>query len=325
VTDYQSIGVLVYLPCVIKLDSITEPALDQLRRIGNFLPDDARSFIVHFRLHYQVFILSGGYLFASLFLDELNAGMFWLQFINVAVLLFGTATVYNSWHDKDEGPIGGLKNPPPMQPWMRKLALWMQFGGLLIAHYGGIEFTYLYLISMVFFWLYSTRRARWKGHPIKSLIAIGVSTGTNSFWMGYFAAGGDQFSPEIIVAGIGTALVFLSLYPVSQIYQMRTDSVRGDRTFAIEFGIQGVKRFYTRSYYIGLLMAGIPLTILNWPLGILFILAGVLTGRIVGSKVGALKGDAAEYNDVMKTKYITSLLFVAFILAAMFTIHVLKG
>jgi len=316
---------LVYLPTVKPLESYIETLLRELNRIGGILPDHMRSFVVHFRLHYQVFILSGGYLFGALFSDGLNAGMFWFQFLNVAILLFGTATVYNSWHDKDEGPIGGLKNPPPMQPWMRKVALWMQFGGLLLAHYAGIEFTYLYLASMVFFWLYSTKRARWKGHPIKSLIAIGVSTGTNSFWMGYFAAGGDAFTPEIILVGIGTALVFLSLYPVSQIYQMRSDSNRGDRTFAIEFGIKGVKRFYTRAYYIGLIMAGVPLVIYMWPVGLLFLAAGLITGRIVGTKVGALKGDYDEYGEVMKTKYMTSLSFVAFILVTMFVIHVVMG
>jgi 4-hydroxybenzoate polyprenyltransferase len=315
----------VYLLGVIQIDTITESVLNQIRRIGHYMPDDVRSFIVHFRLHYQVFILSGGYLFGALFYEGIEPGMFWLQFLNVAVLLFGTATVYNSWHDNDDGPIGGLKHPPPMQPWMRKVALWMQFGGLLLAHFAGIEFTYLYLTSMIFFWLYSTRRARWKGHPIKSLIAIGISTGSNSFWMGYFAAGGNTFHVDIIIAGIGTALVFLSLYPVSQIYQMRSDSSRGDRTFAIEFGIQGVKRFYSRSYYIGLVLAGIPFTIFMWQVGLLFLVAGVVTGRIVGAKVGALKGDASEYNDVMKTKYMTSLSFVAFILAALFVIHIVMA
>jgi hypothetical protein len=55
----------------------------------------------------------------------------------------------------------------------------------------------------------------------------------------------------------------------------------------------------------------------------LFLLAGAVTGRIVGLKVSALKGDTDEYNDVMKTKYMTSLSFVAFILVALFVIHVL--
>lgn len=308
---------------MIQIDSNTKALLNKIRRIGHYMPDDVRSFIVHFRLHYQVLILSGGYLFGALFSDGVIGGMFWLQFLNVTVFLFGTATVYNSWHDKDEGPIGGLKHPPPMQPWMRRVALWMQFGGLLQAHYAGIGFTYLYLISMVFFWLYSTRRARWKGHPIKSLFAIGISTGTNSFWMGYFAASGGGFNLEIVVAGIGTALIFLSLYPVSQIYQMHSDSNRGDRTFAIEFGISGVKQFYFRSSYIGLVLAGVPLVLYMWQLGLLFLLAGAVTGRIVGLKVSALKGDTDEYNDVMKTKYMTSLSFVAFILVALFVIHVL--
>ncbi len=314
---------LVYLSGVQKIDTYLEPILSLLRRLGSILPDDVRSFVVHFRLHYQVFILSGGYLFGALFSDTLNLGTFWIQFLNVSILLFGTATVYNSWHDKDDGPIGGLKTPPPMQPWMRKVALWMQFGGLLLAHYAGMAFTYLYLVSMVFFWLYSTKRARWKGHPLKSIIAIGVSTGTNSFWMGYFAAGGDGFNPGVIVAGIGTALVFLSLYPVSQVYQMRSDSLRGDRTFAIEFGVTGVKKFYRNAYHIGLMLSGIPLVMIAWPVGLAFIVAGLATGRIVGTQISRLTGDASEYGPVMRVKYLTSLSFVAFILVAMVFVHIL--
>ncbi len=314
---------LAYLSDVEKIDAFLESLLGLFRRLGSVLPDDVRSFVVHFRLHYQVFILSGGYLFGALFSERFHAGTFWLQFLNVSVLLFGTATVYNSWHDKDEGPIGGLKNPPGMQPWMRKVALWMQFGGLLLAHYAGMEFTYLYLVSMVFFWLYSTRRARWKGHPLKSIIAIGISTGTNSFWMGYFAAGGDAFSPGIVIAGIGTALVFLSLYPVSQLYQMRSDSKRGDRTFAIEFGVTGVKKFYRNAYHIGLIMSGIPLLLIQWPIGLAFIASGFVTGRLVGTQINRLTGDASEYGPVMRVKYLTSLSFVAFILAAMVFVHIL--
>src|SRR5690606_23131385 len=114
---------------------------------------------------------------------------------------------------------------------------------------------YLYLLSMVLFWLYSTPRARWKGHPLKSLVAIGISTGSNSFWMGYLAAGGEALDFPVIIAGIGVALIFLSLYPVSQLYQMRADSSRGDRTFAIEYGVHGVRRFYRNTYFLGLLLA----------------------------------------------------------------------
>ena len=106
---------------------------------------------------------------------------------------------------------------------------------------------------MILFWLYSTPLARWKGDPILSLIAIGISTGLNSVFLGFWAAGGE-FSLEILLGGIGASLILLSLYPVSQIYQADEDSKRGDVTFFIKFGQQGVQRFFQSTYLFGLMI-----------------------------------------------------------------------
>ena len=40
-----------------------------------------------------------------------------IGFLSVHILLFGGVTVYNSYWDKDTGPIGGLRAPPPLAPW----------------------------------------------------------------------------------------------------------------------------------------------------------------------------------------------------------------
>ncbi|MDZ7807429.1 MAG: hypothetical protein U5K71_09980 [Gracilimonas sp.] len=163
---------------------------------------------------------------------EVNWPQFWLQFLNVYVLLFGGATVYNSWWDKDEGPIGGLKSPPKMQPWMWPASMVIQYIGLFWAISVGWNFVIIYAISMLFFWLYSSPITRWKGKPILSLVAIGISTGTNSFFLGYLAAGGYPITWIEDIIAIGVACLILSLYPVSQVYQSDEDMKRGDETFA---------------------------------------------------------------------------------------------
>ncbi len=91
---------------------------------------------------------------------------FLFQFINVHLLLFGGATAYNSFWDKDEGPIGGLQNPPKMQPWMWSASLILQGVGLLIAIPQGLLYSGIYLGSILFFWLYSTG-----GNTIPRLVA----------------------------------------------------------------------------------------------------------------------------------------------------------
>lgn len=274
-------------------------------------------FVVHLRLHYQFFILSGGYLLASLFVSEINWNQFWLQFLNVHVLLFGGATAYNSYWDKDEGPIGGLKSPPKMKKWMWGVSLIIQFIGLAWAWTIGLSYTIIYAVSFILFWLYSTPHARWKGHPILSLIAIGFSTGTNSFLMGYLAAGGNFLSIIEGMIALGVACIILSLYPASQIFQIEEDSARGDRTFAMEFGLKGIRLFYMIMFLSGTGIISYFLSLQNQLLGLIFMVLGVLAFIGILLILSKLEGKKEEYDKVMKIKFLASLSFVLFILSTL--------
>lgn len=276
------------------------------------------NFIIHLRLHYQFFILSGGYLLAGLFVEDINWQQFWLQFLNVHVLLFGGATAYNSWWDKDEGPIGGLKSPPKMNRWMWPVSMGMQYIGLAWAVTVGWNYSIIYAISMVFFWLYSTPLARWKGKPVLSLVAIGVSTGTNSFLLGFLAAGGYPITYFEDQIALGVALIMLSLYPVSQVFQIREDLQRGDETFAAKYGLRGVKWLFTILFPVGSGILGWGLLSQNTMIGFYFIGLNIAAYLGLVFFVWNLKGNEGEYRDVMKIKLSASFFFMLFILASLF-------
>jgi 4-hydroxybenzoate polyprenyltransferase len=278
------------------------------------------NFLIHLRLHYQFFILSGGYLMGGLLVAEPDWYTFWFQFINVHVLLFGGATAFNSWHDKDEGPIGGLQHPPKMNKWMRDLSLIMQFAGLFWAFGAGPFYSGFYLISMLLFWLYSTPLARWKGRPLLSLVAIGISTGTNSLIMGALAAGAGP-DALILFAGVGTGFMILSLYPVSQIYQIADDRKRGDITFASEYGLKGVRRFNALTFILGVAIITFVLYYLYRPLSIIFLVIGITVWLVLISWIRTLSMDSDQYNQVMKIKYLVSGSFVLFIVTALMIRH----
>lgn len=274
---------------------------------------ELKNFILHLRLHYQFFILSGGYFLGGLLADQMHFSQFWLQFLNVHILLYGGATAFNSWWDKDEGPIGGLKHPPKMSPWMRDVSMLFMFAGWIWAYTVSWAFFLVYGVSLVLFWLYSTPLARWKGHPLLSLIAIGISTGFNSVFLGFWAAGG-AFSPVILLTGIGASLILLSLYPVSQIYQAGEDSKRGDTTFFIEYGRRGVQRFFMITHLAGLLMLCIGFyAVYSVPAIVLFIV-GLLSFAIIQKFIMGLQGIESEYQKVMNIKFFASLSFVIFLL-----------
>lgn len=272
-------------------------------------------FVLHLRLHYQLFILSGGYLLGGLMAEQMDTSQFWYQFLNVHILLFGGATAFNSFWDKDEGPIGGLKNPPKMTTWMHRVSLVLMYSGWLWAYTINIPFFMIYGFSLLLFWLYSTPHARWKGAPHLSMIAIAVSTGMNSTLLGYLAADG-AFSWVILFASIGTSFVLLSLYPVSQIYQREEDQRRGDLTFFGQYGLSGVKRFFNISYPLGLSVLSVSLMSISLMPGLLLFITGLGAYLYLLITVNELEGLENEYRNVMKIKFIASLSFVLFLLAA---------
>lgn len=279
-------------------------------------------FILHLRWHYQLFILSGGFLLGGFLSTEFNIRSFLFQFCNVHLLLFGGATAYNSYWDKDKGPIGGLKNPPLMSPWMWLGALLFQMVGLMWAIPQGSLYVSIFALSMLFFWLYSTPLVRWKSRPVKSLIAIGVSTGFNAVLLGYLAAGNWRIDVPILIAAVGVTFILLSLYPISQIYQKDEDLRRGDQTFTLQYGKSGVNFFFDSAFFTGLILVTATIAYSHLWLSLFFGLLGIITGFWIRPKLQALTAKKEDYATVMRIKYSTSISFVLFLLVALILKHI---
>jgi 1,4-dihydroxy-2-naphthoate octaprenyltransferase len=275
------------------------------------------TFFVHLRWHYQLLILSGGFLLGGLYHPQLALRPFLIQFLNVHLLLNGGVTAYNSYWDDDDGPIGGLENPPKMTKWMHPASIAVQLIGLVLAVPEGVWFVALYLLTMALSVCYSSRSIRWKGHPLKSLICVGIGTGTNTFLMGYLAAGDQDPGVLLLVAASGVALMVLSIYPVSQVFQIDQDGARGDRTFAVAFGLEGVRRFFAVAYPIGVAVVSASLFLTDRLLGIAFAVVGAIGGLINARTLFRLEGKPEEYRPVMRLKYRASLSFVLFLVACL--------
>ena len=202
-----------------------------------------------------------------------------------------------------------------MTRWMWVVSMGMQWIGLAWAFTVGISYAIIYLISLILFWLYSTPLARWKGKPILSLFAIGISTGTNSFLMGYLAGGGGLLSLNEGFIAFGVACIILSLYPASQIFQIEEDKVRGDRTFAMVFGLKGVRIFYALMFLTGTWIIASFLYKFDSYLGLIFGGLGILAFSGISVILFKLGGKQEEYGLVMRIKFLASFSFVAFILS----------
>lgn len=266
-------------------------------------------FLKHLRLNYNFLILSGPFLLGGLFSPRADIIQFVIQFLSVYIFLFGGANAYNSYWDKDEGPIGGLEHPPKMRRWMLSACWIFQSVGLLIAFISGPIFIILYLISVLFFWLYSSPNVRWKGRPFLSFVAIGVSTVFCSFIFGYISFGGKTFDWNLIVAMLGATCLILSMYPISQLYQIKTDKERGDTTFAVSYGLKGVKISFTIFFCIGIILLSFSFLKLLNTLTFISLVLGILLGVYFYATLRNISSSETEYKKIMKLKYLGGLGF----------------
>lgn len=275
------------------------------------------AFFSHLRLHYQFLILSGAFLSGAVLAGGAADRNFITQFLSVHVLLFGGVTVYNSYWDKDKGPIGGLRAPPPLAFWTLPASWILQALGLGLALLVSPGYAGVFAVSMFFFWAYSRPGIRWKGRPWLSLVAIGAGTGVCGFLLGYLHGGSAGITPASLAGAAGTAFLIVSLFPMSQVYQVEEDISRSDFTFTAKYGLRGVKRAYAVLFPAGVILLSASFATLDPRLGAIFLVLGSVSGSGVWLVIRSLRQSPDEYGRVMGVKYAASGLFAAFLAAVL--------
>jgi 4-hydroxybenzoate polyprenyltransferase len=202
---------------------------------------------VHLRLHYQLLFLSPLFAFGFMLGGGVFSGRALLGFVAFHVFLYGGITAYNSYYDRDEGPVGGLLTPPPVSEALFGFSLAVQGAGLALSAWVGFEFALLYAAVMALSVAYSHPRFRWKARPLLALLVVALGQGAVGFAGGWLC-GSTPPKPYLgsAVALLGTAVTALmtaGFYPLTQLYQIDEDRARGDRTFAVVFGAKASFRF----------------------------------------------------------------------------------
>jgi 1,4-dihydroxy-2-naphthoate octaprenyltransferase len=217
-----------------------------------------RSSWLHLRIPFSYFLFPV-YLFALAISPNLNAGrMFWV-FTILHLFLYPASNGYNSYFDKDEKSIGGLKNPPPVKKGLYFLSL--LFDGVAIV-LGYAKISLLFAIMLLVYGLvskaYSHPAIRLKKYPVVGWIVTGLFQGLFTFLMCY--VGINQFSLEnvmhlhILVPAILTSLMLWGNYPMTQVYQHQEDVKRGDTTLSVKLGVKGT--FIFTAIFFSVAVAG---------------------------------------------------------------------
>lgn len=179
--------------------------------------------------------------------------------IIVHIFLYPASNGYNSYFDRDEKSIGGLKNPPPVSKGLYYLALLFDALALVLGY---LEINLTFVIMLFIYGLvskaYSHPSIRLKKYPVIGWLAAGLFQGIFTFVMCYI--GINKFSLEniwkssVLIPGALCSLMLWANYPMTQIYQHDEDGKRGDQTFSRMLGIRGT--FYFVAGVFGLVTLG---------------------------------------------------------------------
>ena len=292
------------------------PAIHRLSRARQL-----RSLLVHLRLHFQI-LLSPIFLWGFYLAGGTPDVRFWTAFLSLHVFLYGGATAFNSFYDRDEGPVGGLATPPPVTPELLPFSLIMQATGVLLAAAVGVAFLALYLATFMLFAAYSHPSTRLKGRPVAGLVAVALGQGLIAGLCGVAAAGSLAALSTLDWLGLlGAAGMTTGFYPITQLYQVREDLARGDVTFAAWRGARGTFRFALGLMGLSALLLSAVFLVMFGP-GLAALLSPFCAGLLGTLWRWSHRYDPeailANYRQVMRLHRVMSLGFLAMLLVLIF-------
>lgn len=205
-----------------------------------------RSSISHLRIPFSLFLMPV-FFFALALTPNLNEGRLALVFLALHLFLYPSSNGYNSFFDRDEESIGGLKNPPKVTSdllWLAQVffVIALILGWMISWSFASMLGVYG-LVSMA----YSHPAIRIKKYPWASWLIAGFFQGYFTFAMTYAGLsdlGWDvMVKPHVLAPGFLTSLMLWGNYPLTQVYQHGEDSRRGDLTLSLKLGIKGTFLF----------------------------------------------------------------------------------
>ena len=179
------------------------------------------------------------------------------------LLAYPASNGYNSYYDRDEGSIGGLKAPPKVTPELLHL-VWL-FDALAVGGAALLSwpFAALLVVYLLISKAYSYEGIRLKKYPLLSTVVVVVFQGAFTFLMTQVGAGAAPAqlleNTNLLLALVST-LFLCGSYPLTQVYQHAEDGRRGDRTLSLRLGIRGTFVFAA----VGLLAGAAALVLAYW-------------------------------------------------------------
>lgn len=206
----------------------------------------SRSTLLHLRVPFSFFLLPV-YLFALSVSTNYALGDAALVFFIVHFLLYPASNGYNSYFDRDEGSIGGLEHPPPVDKQLYYVSLALDGIAVLLGMFISLPLALMLLGYGLVSKAYSHPSVRLKRYAVASWLVAGFFQGFFTFVMVYTGVnrvGAVDAIPPVVWTGAAlSSLMLWGSYPMTQVYQHEEDYRRGDITLSYRLGVRGTFHF----------------------------------------------------------------------------------
>jgi 1,4-dihydroxy-2-naphthoate octaprenyltransferase len=208
-----------------------------------------RSTIQLLRFHFSFFLMPVYWFALSLVLNP-DAKRAFLIFIILHILIYPSSNGFNSYMDRDEGSIGGLKSPLPPTRQLLYTSLVMDILALILGLFISLYFTLAAALYILASRAYSARSIRLKKYPLLGYATVIICQGALVFFMVYHGSH-PMLSLQVPTLGmISASLLIGGFYPLTQIYQHEADAKDGVKTISAMLGIRGTFKFCSIIYGI---------------------------------------------------------------------------
>jgi 1,4-dihydroxy-2-naphthoate octaprenyltransferase len=198
----------------------------------------ARSTIQLLRFHFSFFLLPV-FLFACSQVKNFHVGNAFLVFFILHLLVYPASNGYNSYMDRDTGPIGGIKNP--LQP-TRQLfytTVLLDITAVLLSFLINVYFAAGILVYILVSRAYSYRGIRLKKYPVLGYLTVMIFQGAFTYIITYHALEETPTTDIPLTPALISSLLIGGFYPLTQIYQHHEDLNDGVTTISYKLGYRG--------------------------------------------------------------------------------------
>ncbi len=267
-----------------------------------------KSTIQLLRFHFSFFLMPV-YWFALSQIVHKDLARVILIFFILHFLVYPASNGYNSFMDRDESSIGGLKKPLMPTRQLYFFSLGMDALALLLGFFVSPIFAMGILAYISASRAYSFRGIRLKKYPVIGYLTVVIFQGALVFFLVYHGASDGRTLRVPAAPMLASALLVGGFYPLTQIYQHESDRKDGIKSISALLGYRGTFIFSMITYLLAFIMLA-WVFISNLEEKEFLILATCLLPILVYFLVWAFRvwknEDAASFENTMKMNILAS-------------------